>query len=137
MQKTWQLKELASWRGRRVDAEDGERIGILDEVVYDYRTQEPLWLVVGSGLLGAHLLLIPAAEAVDAGPVLRTGFRKQFIQDEPVVELGEGWSYGDDAEQLYRYFGMTASPQDDIRVLHRHDFLPGLERVHGGDGLAP
>jgi hypothetical protein len=132
----WDLATLAKWRGRDVVDEDGETLGSLDELVYDYKTMEPLWIVIGGGLLHPRMLLAPVAATTADGGALRVAFPRSHIENEPPIGIGEGWSYGEDARVLYEYFGVDfgRSESDDIRVLHRHGELPGRERVVGGDG---
>lgn len=135
----WDLSTLAQWRGRTVISQDGEKLGALDEVVYDYRTGAPLWVGAGGGLFHPRMLLAPVSAVTASGENLRVAFTKDHLADEPPVELGEGWSYGEDARLLYEYFGMDfqRSDDDDIRVLHRHSELPGQERVFGGGAGSP
>lgn len=135
----WDLSTLALWRGRHVVANDGEKLGSLEDVVYDYRTGAPLWIATGGGLIHPRMLLAPVSSVTADGDHLRVGFSKGHLADEPAIEVGEGWSYGEDARLLYDYFGMDfeRSQVDDIRVLHRHTELPGQERVVGGGAGSP
>lgn len=139
MAEGWDLPTLALWRGRDVVAEDGTRLGSLEAIVYDYRTGAPVWVGIGGGPLNPHMLLAPAASAVSRDRVLEIGFSEEHLREEPPVEIGEGWSYGEDARNLHEYFGMDYEhlAEDDIRVLHRHSELPGQERVIGGGAGSP
>jgi hypothetical protein len=131
MEHTWSLSNLASWRGKNVVAADGARVGHLESIVYDYKTVEPVWLGVGTGPLGAHIVLAPAKAAAADGDRIFLELTRDTLMNEPPVEIGEGWSYGEDALLLYDYFGVTYNEEHDIRVLHRHTELPGQERVIG------
>jgi hypothetical protein len=133
------LTTLAKWRGRDVLSEDGEKLGSLEAVVYDYKTGAPLWIGFGSGIFHPRMLLAPVQAMTADGSALRIASSKDQVINEPPIELGEGWSYGEDAKLLYEYFGLDfgLSESDDIRVLHRHSELPGGERVIGGGAGSP
>ena len=135
----WNLATLAAWRGREVVTEDGSKLGHLDSVVYDYKTFEPVWILTSAGPFHPRELLSPVnAVAADPGAnQLRVAFTKQHLEDEPPIEVGEGWSSGEAARLLYNYFGLELSADDDVRVLHRHTELPGQERVYGGGARSP
>jgi len=136
MEHQWSLNNLATWRGKDVVTADGAKLGHLESIVYDYKTQIPVWLGVGTGPLGAHLILVPAVAAAADGDRIHLDLTKERVMQQPPIEIGEGWSYGEDALDLYRYFDLPFNEGDDVRVLHRHTELPGLERVVGGDGTA-
>src|SRR5687768_18547983 len=103
MEHQWTLQNLATWRGKSVMTADGAPFGHLDSIVYDYKTVSPVWLGVGTGPLGAHVLLAPARTAAASGDHLTLECSKQQLLSEPAIEIGEGWSYGEDALQLYEY----------------------------------
>lgn len=134
MEKAWDLETLAQWRGKHVVTSDQKAVGTLEDIVSDRATGEPLWVGLATGLFGAKLILAPAASVEAEGDHLRVAHSHDHLEGEPPVELGEGWSYGEDAVRLYQYFGMRVDPAADISVLHRHDDLPGLERVRDPHG---
>ena len=133
MTHQWDLRNLATWRGKEVVAADGSHIGELESIVYDYKTIEPVWLGLATGPLGAHVVLVPANAAAADVTRLHLDYPKEKIFEQPKVEIGEGWSYGEDAVHLYEYFEIPFNVDDDVRVLHRHSELPGQERVTGLD----
>jgi hypothetical protein len=120
----WTLPELAAWRGRLLTSADGARVGEIEEVYYDFLSGRPVWIGVGGGgPLGVRTLLVPA------GDHLGVDYPKSIIEDQPAADAGESFGSTSDARALYAYFGLPFDDAIDLRVLRRHDDLPGLERV--------
>src|SRR5690349_5801635 len=113
MAEKWDLETLAQWRGRDVLTQDGEKVGAVEAVIYDFRTTTPVWVVIGGGILHPHMILAPAYNTLSDGDHLKSAYSKEMLEDEPPIEVGEGWSYGEDARLLYDYFGIPFNEGDD------------------------
>jgi hypothetical protein len=137
MAEGWDLATLAKWRGREVLTQDDEKLGAVESIIYDSRTTTPRWIAVGGGIIHPHIIVVPAHSTLPDGDNLKADYTKEALQDEPPIEFGEGWSAGPAARILYDYFGIPFREEDDVRVLHRHDELPGQERVIGGGAGSP
>lgn len=127
--RTWQhldLGALAALRGTEIYCLDG-KLGTLTQLLYDYVTQEPVWMAVSSRPLPFRTLLLPAqASRMDAGHLL-VPFEKAKILSQPHVDIGEGIPSITDEARLYDYFGLTQDRIRELRVLHGRDDLPGGE----------
>jgi hypothetical protein len=122
----WDLRSLGGFRGKPVVSADGFRLGILTNIVYDYVSQDPVWLGIGSGI---RTFLAPAFAASEENDHHRVGYSKARIAGEPPVDIGEGFDSLTDEHNLYNYFGIPFDELRDVRVLHGGDEYPGLIRV--------
>jgi hypothetical protein len=121
------LEVISKFRGSEVACLNGP-IGKMMELLYDYATLDPVWIAVASKPLPFRTLLLPATMArIDKGTLLVPLSREKLL-DQPHVDIGEGIPSLTDEEQLYRYFGLPQEAIRELRVLHRHDHLPGMER---------
>jgi hypothetical protein len=129
MPRSWTLRELTAWFDRDVVADDGVKVGELKEIVYDYKTMEPVWLGIGTGFLGIRTLLSPAQAATPDNGRLVVEHSGDYIAAQPEAELGAGFGYLLDEQDIYRYFDVPFDPAADLRVLREGEELPGGEAV--------
>jgi uncharacterized protein (TIGR02271 family) len=99
---------VATWRGRNAVANDGDKIGTIDEIYMDSETGKPEWLAVKTGLLGMKLSFIPIAEASASDAEVRVPYAKAEVKDAPAVEPDGELSQDEEAE-LYRHYGLDYS----------------------------
>lgn len=128
MQDT-ELRRVARWRGRQLVASDGAMLGKVEAVLYDFVSGKPVWIGVGSGPFGLRTVLVPVDRTVEDGEVLRTEDPKALIEEQPPVDVGEGFDSLSGEDDLHEYFSVPFDEHSDIRVLRRGSDLPGLEDV--------
>ena len=107
MQQTFTLERLSEARGQTVYSSDGEKIGSVDEIYYDYETNQPEWVSVGTGLLGTKRRLVPVEGADLRDDGLYVQYTKDQVKDAPDAE-------GDEIDQeseraLYSHYGLGYS----------------------------
>ena len=122
------LRQFYDRLGQSVHCADGA-IGNMREVLYDYLTRAPLWVVISYKPLGIRPMLLPARALWDNGEHLETAMTKAQIEGQPAVAIGEGFSSLSEEESLCRYFGLPFDEVRDTRVLREHEQYPGQERV--------
>ena len=121
------LEVLSRFRGSEVNCLDGP-VGRMTELLYDYASLEPVWIAIASKPLPFRTLLLPATLArLDKGNLL-VRLSREHALGQPHVDIGEGIPSLLDEEGLYRYFGLPQASIREVRVLHRYDHLPGMER---------
>jgi hypothetical protein len=120
------LEESAHWQGEQLSCVDGE-VGRINGVMYDYMTRASEWLCVASQPLPFRTLLAPAGSARVIEDHLVVPYTREFIQAQPPIDIGEGFSSLTDEEHIYRYFGIPFTEIHDIRVLRPGQELPGSE----------
>jgi hypothetical protein len=122
------LRQFYNRLGQTVHCADG-LLGNMREVLYDYLTRVPLWVVISYKPLGVRPMLIPARALWDTGTHLETAMTKAQIEGQPAVTIGEGFSSLTEEENIWRYFGLPFDEVRDTRVLREHEEFPGQERV--------
>jgi len=122
----WDLRSLGGYRGKNVLSSDGFKLGTMTKIVYDYVSQDPVWLGIGSGI---RTFLAPAFGAHEENDHLRLAYSKARIAGEPPVDIGEGFDSLTGEHKLYEYFGIPFDELRDVRVLQCGDAYPGLLRV--------
>src|SRR5688572_21913470 len=115
MNRTWDLRSLAEWRGKDVMTSDDQRLGEVYEIVYDYITEMPEWIGVEGGPLGIRTFLVPAVDAEPEEGYLRIPYPKDMILQEPEFDLGEGFSDAGSETALHNYFGLGDHPHHETR----------------------
>jgi len=95
---------VQEWRGAKAVDVSGEKVGTVEEVYLDRRSQEPEWLTISTGLFGTRTSFVPIADAhLDAGEV-RLGYAKDQIKDAPNVDA-DGALSPDEEQRLYEHYG--------------------------------
>jgi uncharacterized protein (TIGR02271 family) len=107
------MTEVADWRGRTVVDRDGEKIGKLDEIYVDSRSNEPEWAAVNTGLFGSKSSFVPLEGATADGEDVRVGYAKDQVKDAPSVDP-DGELSSDEESQLYRHYGRQYEGDRDL-----------------------
>jgi uncharacterized protein (TIGR02271 family) len=105
--------EVYDWRGRTVVDRDGDKIGKLDEIYVDSRSNEPEWAAVTTGLFGSKSSFVPLEGAAPAGEDVRVPYAKDQVKDAPSVDP-DGELSSDDEAQLYRHYGREYDDGGDL-----------------------
>jgi len=89
-----------------IDSE-GNKVGVVSDVVSDNRTLEPRWLVVDIGVLRtSHYVPAEGAYKTPDGEVV-VPFTKAAVKESPRVHRNHVIA-PDDERELYEYYGLTA-----------------------------
>ena len=104
MQSTLTLKELSKLKGKDVKSADGEKIGSVDEIYYDPKTNEAEWISLGTGFLGMKHALVPVKGASVTGNFVSVPFSKEMVKDEPDFDETDGVISAASERTLCEYF---------------------------------
>lgn len=107
MNTTMTLDGLQAARGNPVFADDGDKIGAVEEIFYDEETNRPEWIGIGTGFFGTKRVLVPAARAEFAEDGLRVPFSKEHVKDSPDIDSDE--ISKETERELYAYYGLEYS----------------------------
>jgi hypothetical protein len=106
------IEQVEEWVGQEVVDVDGERVGKLDEVYYSTATNEAVFAVVKSGMLGRHSSLVPLAGASVGREYLRLAYSVAQI-DDVGFEVDAGATIGQsDGQRLGAAYGVEVPPED-------------------------
>ena len=98
------IEDVKSWRGRRLESNDGDKIGTIEEIYLDRQTDEPEWLAVKTGLLGSKISFVPIGQAASSGDAVRVPFAKNQVKDAPSAEA-DGELSEEEERALYAHYG--------------------------------
>jgi hypothetical protein len=111
------VEQIHEWRAQDVLDRDGERIGKLDDVFYDARSGEAVFVSVKSGLLGRRSKLVSLAGATvgrghvrvahAAGDVERVEAEEEGGQLDPAAVHAAANAYGIEIGQDARFESAT------------------------------
>jgi hypothetical protein len=104
-----QVEELADWQGRDVVDRQGEKLGKLDDVLYDGESDDPAFAAVLSGTLKKHLTYVPLVGASVGREYVRVRFPKGDLKQAPTFDPETQLSPDDEAS-IYGFFGMDYAP---------------------------
>ena len=100
-----EMREAYEWRGRSVVDQEGAKVGTLEEIYLDQRTDRPEWALIHTGLFGTKSSFAPLADARLDGEDVRIGYSKQEVKDAPSVDADRDLSPEEEA-RLYDHYGL-------------------------------
>src|SRR5919109_649129 len=100
------IETVRDWPGRVLVDRDSVRVGEIQEIYLDARTDQPEWALVNTGLFGTKSSFVPILDAEPDGQDVRVPFDKGQIKDAPSVEPDGELSEYEESE-LYRHYGMA------------------------------
>ena len=107
MQETLTMDRLSQARGETVYSSDGEKIGSVDEIFYDYDTNQPEWVGVGTGIFGKKRALVPVEGADLRADGFYVPYTKDQVKSSPDIDADE---ISQETEQsLYSHYGLGYS----------------------------
>jgi stress response protein YsnF len=90
------INQFAAMRGKPVYSSDGEKLGDVEGIYYDPRTNEPEWFRVKTGILGGILgakhFLVPVEGAQFQGgadPSVRVPYTQDQVNNSPEIDQDE------------------------------------------------
>jgi uncharacterized protein (TIGR02271 family) len=102
------MGEAYEWRGRNVVDQEGAKVGTLEEIYLDQRTDRPEWALIHTGLFGTKSSFAPLADARLDGEDVRIGYSKQEVKDAPSVDADRDLSPEEEA-RLYAHYRLDYS----------------------------
>jgi hypothetical protein len=93
-------------------------VGTLDDVYYDSETDEPMFLLVKSGLFGRHFTFVPVSATQPGQTYLQVDASEETIKQAPTIQSGDDLQV-EDEERIYRYYSTPYQPAQSGRRLVR------------------
>jgi uncharacterized protein (TIGR02271 family) len=126
------MREAYEWRGRNVVDQEGAKVGTLEEIYLDQRTDRPEWALVHTGLFGTKSSFAPLAGARLDGEDVRIGYSKQEVKDAPSVEADRELSPEEEA-RLYAHYGLDyGRTTDDAMTRSEEELRVGTAKRERG-----
>jgi hypothetical protein len=92
------------WLGRHAYDANDDKIGTIDHIFYDDRTQRPEWLAIKTGLFGMKTTFVPITGSKPRDDDLQVPFTKDFVKDAPRLDVDEEMTALQEQE-LWSYYG--------------------------------
>ncbi|QRO87874.1 DUF2382 domain-containing protein [Kytococcus sedentarius] len=105
--------QLRTLRDGDLYSVDGDKIGSIEEIYLDDRTNEPEWATVNTGLFGTSQSFVPLSGATVAEDGLTVQYSKDQIKDAPRVDAGEHLGV-EQEQELYRYYGVDGQGAEGV-----------------------
>jgi sporulation protein YlmC with PRC-barrel domain len=123
-----QIEQIEDWRGSEVVASDGERLGKLDDLLYDNASGEAELVVVKSGRLNVHRVAVPLVRAVFGRNRVRLGFTGDQISQAPGLDDESPVVRRSDELAIARHYGLQPSESsvDDNAI--RYETATAIEQ---------
>jgi sporulation protein YlmC with PRC-barrel domain len=102
------IENLNQWTGKDVLDAEGEKIGRLTDTYYDAETDIAQFLVVETGTLRKHLVLVPAGGATGSPDHLTLPVKKASVDHAPTIDPGELTL--EEEQQAFEHYGFEYSP---------------------------
>ena len=107
MQDTYTLETIAAARGSDVYSNDGDKIGVVEEIFTDTDSGQPEWIGIGTGFLRTKRVLVPLVGAELRGDGVYVPYSKDQVKDSPDIDdeqISESLE-----RDLYSYYGVPHS----------------------------
>ncbi|MDR7302195.1 PRC-barrel domain-containing protein [Haloactinomyces albus] len=84
----------------------GQRIGIIGQIFLDADTEQPVWIMVQTGLFGTNESFVPLEGAAFDGDTLTVAVHREVVRQAPHVPLDQGDLPLEEEQALYRHYGI-------------------------------
>lgn len=102
------IENLNQWTGKDVLGAEDEKIGKLADTYYDAETDVAQFLVVETGTLRKHLVLVPAGGAIGTPDHLTVPINKDTVSRAPTVDAGELTL--EEEQRAFEHYGFEYAP---------------------------
>jgi hypothetical protein len=114
------IEDLKEWTGQDVLDIQGEKLGKLEEVLYDTETDIPAFAAIKSGTFAKHLTLVALTGATAGRAHLRVTVDKKEFKKAPSFDPDSELTLEDEAS-AYGYYGLDYQPVGEgARRLAKH-----------------
>jgi len=98
--------DVRTWRGRTVVDRDGDKVGKVEDVYLDRRSEEPEWLAIKTGLFGSNVSFVPVQNATMDDDTIRVAHEKDLVKDAPNIDP-DGALSPEEERRLYDHYGRS------------------------------
>jgi hypothetical protein len=105
-----QPADIREWRNQDVVDPDGHRVGSLEAVYVDTRTDEPAMATVQVGLPTRHrLVFVPLDDAIVGPGYVKVAYQKALVKKCPAIGTDDVLPAEDEAA-VFAHYGLTYQP---------------------------
>ena len=115
----FEADDIREWRGHDVVDDSGSKIGQLEALYVDTRTDEYVFGTVKVGLLSRQrLVFVPTAGATVGPNYLKVAFAKKLVRDAPSIDT-DGELLAQDEPAVFRHYELPYDAGTSERLLAR------------------
>ena len=115
----FEADDIREWRGHNVVDDSGNKIGELEALYVDTRTDEYAFATVKIGLLSRQrLVFVPTAGATVGPNYLKVAFAKKLARDAPSIDT-DGELLAQDEPAVFSHYELPYDAGDTERLLAR------------------
>ena len=115
----FEADDIREWRGHNVVDDSGSKIGELEALYVDTRTDEYAFATVKIGLLSRQrLVFVPTAGATVGPGYLKVAFAKKLVRDAPSIDT-DGELLAQDEPAVFSHYELPYDAGDTERLLAR------------------
>jgi hypothetical protein len=101
--------ETLAWRGRELHDEEGQRIGVIEEIYLDADTSAPRWALVQTGLFGTTRTFVPLRGASESEDALTVPLDRDAVKAAPGLDA-DGQLSRVEEDALLAHYGIGSEP---------------------------
>jgi hypothetical protein len=117
--RVFEADDIREWRGQNVVDDSGSKIGDLEALYVDTRTDQYEFATVKIGLLSrARLVFVPLAGAKVGPGYLKVAFPKKLVRDAPSIDT-DGELLATDEPAVFRHYELPYDAGETERLLAR------------------
>jgi uncharacterized protein (TIGR02271 family) len=102
---------IAQWKGQDLLDTNGDKIGSIDEIYVDSKTEQPEWALVKTGLFGGKGTFVPLSQASPEDGGVRVPYAKSHVKDAPNIEPDGELSQSEE-RTLYEHYDVAYGDTD-------------------------
>ena len=115
----FEADDIREWRGHNVVDDSGGKIGELEALYVDTRTDEYAFATVKIGKLSrSRLVFVPLAGAKVGPNHLKVAFAKKLVRDAPSIDT-DGELMATDEPAIFRHYELPYDASETERLLAR------------------
>ena len=115
----FEADDIREWRGHNVVDDSGGKIGELEALYVDTRTDEYAFATVKIGMLArSRLVFVPLAGAKVGPNHLKVAFAKKLVRDAPSIDT-DGELMATDEPAVFRHYELPYDAGETERLLAR------------------
>ena len=115
----FEADDIREWRGHHVVDDSGAKIGELEALYVDTRTDEYTFATVKIGMLSrSRLVFVPLAGAKVGPNHLKVAFAKKLVRDAPSIDT-DGELMAIDEPAVFRHYELPYDAGETERLLAR------------------
>jgi hypothetical protein len=110
----FEAENIRDWRAHDVVDEQNKKIGTLEAVYVDTKTDEPMFasVVEGSALRGRKLTFVPLSGAVVSPKWVKVRYSKKLVRDAPSIGTDDEL-VAEQEPALFEHYGLTYDTASD------------------------